>query len=467
MKSDPYKFVGTTLANRYRIESLLGIGGMAVVYQARHLVTTRTVAIKILDFGIAKALTGTTSVSRQVGTLYYASPEQLTVGSGIDHRSDIYSLGVILYQMLAGDVPFDDDDSMEHIIYQKLSLPPPPLHERRQDLPEAVEEVVMKALARNPAQRYQKATDLARAFRRSIRLETGALVLECIDLAAGRRVADASVYLNGKFIGQTDGEGVWSQSDLPPRQYLIEVENPRHQTWRSTTHVGSREKVEVVSGETSFIELKLAPKASAIPKTAAIGAGAVLLIGALAVPRVRNSLFGEPHPQPTPEIGSAASPSVEPTPIPSTPTITPTITPAANPTTAPANEVRIALASTPTPKPTVAAGASPKPAAGPTPQIVRVDSFELMQHARDRQFPPWRTLLPAAPISSEVTVEVAIDENGNVTPGRASGRTPVLQRPDVLNAVKQAARNWKFAPFERDGRRVKVRGTITFPVNLQ
>ena len=227
---DPYGFTGTLLANRYQIEELIGIGRMAVVYRAYHIVSRKLVAIKILkpdlayanpgmvedflnearaiasldhphiievsdaelaedgtafmamkylkgqslddllpedgslplervtalfaqiceaveyahhngiihrdlkpsnimvvesnrgeevikilDFGIAKAMNATTNVSREVGTICYASPEQLTKGANIDHRSDIYSLGVILYQMLTGAVPYDDD-SMENII---------------------------------------------------------------------------------------------------------------------------------------------------------------------------------------------------------------------------------------------------------------------------------------------------------------------------------------------------------------
>jgi serine/threonine protein kinase len=213
--------------------------------------------LKILDFGIAKAMTATAKVSREIGTVYYASPEQLSKGSGIDHRSDIYSLGVILYQLLTGAVPFDDD-SVERIIYQKLHYTPPQLNSRRSEIPGPVEEVVGRAMAKEPAHRYQSATELARAFWRALSLETGVLAIECVDVLSRAALAGASIILNGKYAGQTDNRGHWRGTGLPPRQYLIELECPRYQNRRVNVRVESREEASLT------LELQLEPKGDLI-----------------------------------------------------------------------------------------------------------------------------------------------------------------------------------------------------------
>lgn len=101
------------------------------------------------------------------GTVTYMSPEQISpdqIGvKSIDARSDIYSLGILLYEMLAGEPPFIAPGYFA-IQIQHVSSPPPPLTEACPDLPAEVEEVVLKALAKHPDERYQSAGELARAL---------------------------------------------------------------------------------------------------------------------------------------------------------------------------------------------------------------------------------------------------------------------------------------------------------------
>ncbi|HET7641611.1 MAG TPA: protein kinase [Ktedonobacteraceae bacterium] len=119
------------------------------------------------DFGIVrlKAMPSLTSIGSFIGTAEYASPEQIST-SEIDFRSDIYSLGTILYELLTGSAPYTGATPFA-IMAEKLSKPVPSLLTIRPDLSPGIEAVVMKALAKNPADRYQTATMLAADLRAS------------------------------------------------------------------------------------------------------------------------------------------------------------------------------------------------------------------------------------------------------------------------------------------------------------
>ncbi len=112
---------------------------------------------KILDFGLAK-LAGQTRVTRTgttVGTVAYMSPEQVR-GEAVDARSDVFSLGVVLYELLTGKQPFGGDQEAA-IIYSIMNLEPEPLRNHRPDLPPAMQNLLDKALAKDPATRYENA----------------------------------------------------------------------------------------------------------------------------------------------------------------------------------------------------------------------------------------------------------------------------------------------------------------------
>src|SRR5262249_30317215 len=97
-----------------------------------------------------------------LGTPLYMSPEQCH-GRGLEAQSDIYSLGVIVYEMLAGETPFMGD--MYSLIAKHGAMPPPPLKEKRRDISKAVSAVVMSALAKSPSNRPPSAPAFAVALR--------------------------------------------------------------------------------------------------------------------------------------------------------------------------------------------------------------------------------------------------------------------------------------------------------------
>lgn len=204
-------------------------------------------AVKILDFGIAKALNSTigTASSRLIGAPYYSSPEQMTLGAEIDVRADIYSIGVMLYQLATGKLPFDAD-TVERLIQQHIQTPPPSLCEIRPDISAEVEKVVFKALAKRPEDRHQSAAELASEFRAATDLKVGHIELECADSFSRELVPEASVYLDNNFVGHTDMNGRWRRS-LLSRELAIEIRHDRYQAWRENVNVVAGEEVKVAA----------------------------------------------------------------------------------------------------------------------------------------------------------------------------------------------------------------------------
>ncbi|MGB2954220.1 MAG: protein kinase, partial [Gaiellaceae bacterium] len=124
--------------------------------------------LKVTDFGIARSGTSQmTEVGSIIGTAQYLSPEQAR-GAPVDQRSDLYSVGIVLYEMLTGEVPFTGDTPLE-IAMKHLSKVPKPPSELRPEIPHDLDLVVIRALAKDPDERYQNAeemdADLARVAR--------------------------------------------------------------------------------------------------------------------------------------------------------------------------------------------------------------------------------------------------------------------------------------------------------------
>jgi len=142
-----------------------------------NIMIVRDGLVKITDFGIARMRTNEvkTMTGMILGSPKYMAPEQVA-GKPVDHRSDIFSLGVVLYEMLTGEAPFVAD-SVHGILYQVLNHTPSAPSARNPELPPLLDLIVAKALAKNLDQRYDNAKDLAQDLR------------QCRDMLAARPAA--------------------------------------------------------------------------------------------------------------------------------------------------------------------------------------------------------------------------------------------------------------------------------------
>jgi len=127
---------------------------------------------KLMDFGLARSATSRlTQEGALVGTVFYLSPEQ-ALGQTVDGRTDLYALGVMLYEMTTGQLPFTGDNPLT-IIAQHIHSPVAPPHTLRTDLPPALEAIMLKLLSKDPADRFASAREAAQALAGQIAVEPG------------------------------------------------------------------------------------------------------------------------------------------------------------------------------------------------------------------------------------------------------------------------------------------------------
>jgi len=134
-----------------------------------NMIITASGVVKLMDFGIAKMAADRklTQTGRTVGSLYYMSPEQIKGAADLDPRSDLYSLGISLYEMVTGSRPFQGDSEYSIMAAHLQTNPPPPI-QVDPNLPPAVSDIILMSLEKDPAQRFQTA-DAFRAALLSVR----------------------------------------------------------------------------------------------------------------------------------------------------------------------------------------------------------------------------------------------------------------------------------------------------------
>jgi serine/threonine protein kinase len=389
--------------------------------------------VRVMDFGIAKALGmasgGATVTGQIIGTPEYMSPEQAR-GDQIDFRSDIYSLGIVVFEIFTGSVPFRGETPIA-TLFKHIQDPPP--IEGRRGIPPRLVPILKRALAKDPADRFESASAMAAALRDGPEEEstqgTAATVVFRVPTVVGPAGGQPTVRVPG---------------DTPPRPAETSVSPP--------TQVPAPRRAPV---RPSRPAPQPPPPRTRSSRTAPVLIGAALagaaLIGATLFFRSRAAVSASPEPAPPVSIAGSTSlapvpPVVEPSPS-SPPDALPSvaISPRAHETTTPA-PVRPSPAATVAPRPSPTLVVRTERAPSPTPPAPTA--------------PPASTV--AAPGQGTVRIRVLPWADVEVD-GEFKGTTPL--RPLALGAGSHILR-FRHPDFRPLIKRITVRANETLTVEV-
>jgi serine/threonine-protein kinase len=422
----------------------------------QNVLITNDGGVKVTDFGIAKSVSdlGLTEAGQALGTAHYFSPEQAR-GERVVPQSDIYAVGVTLYEMLTGKLPFESDNAVG-LAYKHISEPPPSPRTINPSIPARLEAVVLKALAKEPQQRYPSAAEMERVLR-GIEVGGQQPTMEVRVPTARPRLAQPAVQGSGRTTtGRLRSGAVTGplRPSGPPRNIYgtagAVAGGGGAGVGAATRHVnsplGSPTSMAMRSGSVRV----QAGSGGCSPAAIAfliLGVAAVVVAGLIFLsPRLPNvfNLFNEvvvPSPTPTP-IVPTATPS--PTPVPPSPTPTATAT------------------STPT--------ATPTPKSGAVPQLVGLSIQDATTLAKQKGYVLFeleRIITPDYPEGVVVQQDPppnAIYQQTKQISVRVSKGPPPFKLPDLVNTDPDAARG----TLEGAGLKVQVvpKGSDTVPKGI-
>lgn len=261
----------------------------------QNIIISRDGKVKVTDFGIAKAATSNTVTQNAIGSVHYLSPEQARGGYS-DEKSDIYSLGVTLYEMLTGQVPFAGDNTVS-VALLHIQSEAVPVRELNPAVPVSVDKIVQKCMQKKPERRYLSASELILDLKKSIQQPDGDFVV-----MTGGAVDDSPTI----HITEDEINTIKSAAKTPVTYY----------------DKGQEKTAKKIEKE----EEELDSYGSKTEKLLFVGTVSVLVILGIAILYLVANFFGlfdflkndngnSPTPLPTPSItGEALSPTPEPTP---------------------------------------------------------------------------------------------------------------------------------------------------------